>query len=144
MRPVVRLLGASLFVSVLALAAGIGTAKAQTPPPPPPAVPWNEAELAWTPPTDYAGPVGGSLASCAAGPCGVMYIVEAAVSGGSGWGPVAITAETHYRATNLRPGVWQFRVRAYFPSSGYGTPGPTATKTVAEPGVSAPPTTTVK
>jgi hypothetical protein len=129
-----RLAVACLVVSALAILAGVGTARAQTP------VAWDEAELVWTPPTEYANG-GGSLADCATGPCGIWYIVEASGSGGPGWGPVAITSETHYRVTDLRPGVWQFRIRAFFRGSGYSPPGPVVSKTIVEP-VSGPPATT--
>jgi hypothetical protein len=136
-----RLIGAALVVSLLAITAGSGTARAQTPTPAP-AIPWDQAELKWTPPAEFAS--GGSLADCATGPCGVLYLVEAAVSGSSGWGAVAITSDTHLRVTDMRPGTWQFRVRAFFKGSGYSPAGPVVSKVITEPAATAPPTTEVK
>jgi hypothetical protein len=139
-----RVLGAYLVVSALALVACAGTARAQAPAPTPaPAVvPWDEAELTWTPPAEFL--TGGSLAGCEAGPCGVLYIVEMAASPGPGWGPLAITSETHYRATDLPAGVWQFRVRAFIRGGGYSPAGPVVNKTIKAPTLTAPVTTTVQ
>lgn len=130
-----RLLGAIAVVSVLALAAGIGTSRAQTPAPTPEAIPWDEAELAWPPPTTFGnGPhEGASLADCATGPCGVNYIVEAKAPGGNGWGPIAVVDVPHYRVKKLWPGVWYFRVKAFWGLTGYSLPSPVATKTISEP-----------
>lgn len=126
-----KLLGASLAVLLLALVAGSGAARAQTPTPP--AVPWDEAQLDWPAPLVFAGPVGGSLADCATGPCMVRYIVEASAPGGNGWGPIAVVATNTYRVVGLWPGTWQFRVKAFWGLTGYSPPGPIGTKIVVEP-----------
>lgn len=147
-----RLLGAALVVSALALVACAGPAEAQTPTPPPAtvpdAIPWNEAQLQWPPPTEFANG-GGSLADCATGPCGMRYIVEAKAPGGNGWGPIAVVDVPNYRVRGLWPGIWYFRVKAFWGLTGYSLPGPIATKTVveplaAQPVVTPPTTTTVK
>lgn len=127
MRAGVKLLGVGLIICALAVSAAF----AQTPPTPEP-VPWDEAQLDWPAPLTFAGS-GGSLADCATGPCGVLYIVEAKAPGGNGWGPIAVTEATTYRVRGLWAGLWEFRVKAFFRLTGYSPPGPIATKTVVEP-----------
>lgn len=117
-----------LACTLLAAVAG-----AQAPATPPDAVPWDQAQITWSASTLYAA--GGSLAD----PSGVLYIVEASAPGGNGWGPIAIVSATTYRVTDLWPGLWQFRVKAYLRLTGYSLPGPVATKTVVLPVMAPPP-----
>jgi hypothetical protein len=63
----------------------------------------------------------------------VRYIVEANAPGGNGWGPIAVVDVPSYRVTKLWPGVWQFRVKAFWGLTGYSPPSPMVTKTVVEP-----------
>jgi hypothetical protein len=119
------------------LIAMAGAASAQTPPVEP-FIPWDQAQLVWAPSTEFAS--GGSLAD----PSSVLYIVEASAPGGNGWGPIAITKETTYRVKDLWPGVWQFRIKAFFYLSGYSPPGPIASKTIVEPVVKMPTDTSAK
>ncbi len=127
-----------VWAVVLVCALGASAAFAQTPAP----LAWDEAELSWTPPAEYG--TGGSLADCAAGPCTVWYVVEANAPGGNGWGPIAIVNTTTYRAVDLWPGTWSFRVRAFFRLTGYSPFGPVVAKTVVLPIATAPPTVASK
>ncbi len=123
------------------LAALVSVAGAQTPAPVTvigdvPATAWNEADLTWPAPTEYAA--GGTLAD----PADLTYIVEVKPPGGTIWAAVAIVAETHYHATNLSPGQWAFRVRSRLGFAGFSVQSPQAVKVVIAPPTSPPPPVT--
>lgn len=128
------MLGATLAVSVLALVAGIGTARAAS-------VPWNAAVLKWPVPPGYEGV--GPETQCENGPCEIAYIVEALAPGAADWVPLAIVPGTTYTATDLYPGEWRFRVRAKYGADVISPPSPEGVKVIKAPTLPTPKAPTI-
>lgn len=134
-----RLLLALTLVSVLALVAGIGAARAQTPAP----LAWNEAELTWPAPIEFADP-GGSLPDPLPS---ITYTIETLDPGKTEWRVLKVLTQRVYKVGGLSIGVHQWRVSAAWTGDSSGNtsaPTPAVSKEIFPGRLGAPLTLNVR